>query len=381
MKVAEIPVAFAHDAAADRTTAAGPAWSRCSCCRCRTDRRRRWRPRRCGSSSTNRSAESSPRRRRWRRAPRALSRRATCRTVPARVRDRRRRRAARPCGRTCADRSLPSAQLRSTLRCRAGPSLHRAGSSSDSARDRAALRRPPRARLRSRSATAFRRRARRESSTCACCRTANVGAVGGHVHVESVRRPADPDFRGAESIARLAQIDERRGATAVAWNEIGQVEAAGDIRQPAEKRADASAHREHRYEYVRRVGVLDRHLDDRVRLPSSVVTKLSITPSRSTVHQRGCAAKRHTNLKTRGVADGSYSFFSGRTSMRSPLVPPNHQSSSPTTQIDVDASAELLASSCVRATTITSPETPGCDFARQQPLRVGSAVARRFRAQ
>ncbi len=83
--------------------------------------------------------------------------------------------------------------------------------------------------------------------------------------------------------------------------------------------------------------------------------------------ERGGTAKRHANLKARGIADGSYSFCSGNRSIRSPAVPPNHQSSRPTTQIDVDASAELLLASWLRATTITSPATPGASSQESRP--------------
>ena len=44
--------------------------------------------------------------------------------------------------------------------------------------------------------------------------------------------------------------------------------------------------------------------------------------------------------------------------MRSPLSPPNHQSSSPASQTDVTARATLPLSSVVVATTVTLPETP-----------------------
>src|SRR3546814_6308444 len=47
------------------------------------------------------------------------------------------------------------------------------------------------------------------------------------------------------------------------------------------------------------------------------------------------------------------------TSMRSPLSPPNHQSSSPASQTERTARASLPSASVVVATTVTSPETPG----------------------
>ena len=89
-------------------------------------------------------------------------------------------------------------------------------------------------------------------------------AIGGDAHVEAMRLPADADLGRAEPIARLAQIDQRRRSAAVARNEVGQIEAARHVGEPARKRADAAAHRQHRNEHVRRIGVADRHFDDRI---------------------------------------------------------------------------------------------------------------------
>src|SRR3546814_19140726 len=47
------------------------------------------------------------------------------------------------------------------------------------------------------------------------------------------------------------------------------------------------------------------------------------------------------------------------TSMRSPLSPPNHQSSTPASQTERTERASLPSASCVVATTVTSPELPG----------------------
>ena len=53
--------------------------------------------------------------------------------------------------------------------------------------------------------------------------------------------------------------------------------------------------------------------------------------------------------------------------MRSPAVPPNHQSSSPATQIDASRPRRVPPASRASARTSTSPETPGASSQTSSP--------------
>ena len=102
---------------------------------------------------------------------------------------------------SAACRPPASAPSRSTPRGRARPSSHRAGSSSHSAQDRAAPRRPPRCAT-SLPAGSGLPSARGDVNPRRCALFADLvdGARRLHLHIQPMRRPADLDLRDAESI-------------------------------------------------------------------------------------------------------------------------------------------------------------------------------------
>ena len=353
-------------AAAGRRAASGPASCGCSRGRCRSTRRRR----RDGDDAearqrvVERHLDACASRRR--RAARGRATAAACRRARARRRGRRRRPWARPCGRSGACRRPASARSRSAPRAAARPSSRRAGSRSRSARARAGPRRPRRARSRrppagaAPSARAHLRR-RRAPSRARDSVVARRRDLDGAAAV----RPADPDLRDAEPIGGLAEIDERGGRAALEapW----QAELARQVREPGSPARHAAAHREHRDEDVRRVAVARSALRSPACARESRVTKLSSTPSRSTVTS-AVALRNGMRTWKRAVSPGSYSFCSGSRSMRSALPGANHQSSSPATQTVVRRDGGVAAVVLGAGAQDDFARDPGRDLAAQESL-------------
>jgi hypothetical protein len=98
------------------------------------------------------------------------------------------------------------------------------------------------------------------------------------------------------SIRGLVQVDQRRDFLRTAGGASALL------------RFDAASHCQHRHEYIGRISIGDRHLDDR-RLTFQLHSEARQHTLARDRNQRSCFSERHANLEARGVARRVFLFL------------------------------------------------------------------------
>jgi hypothetical protein len=200
-------------------------------------------------------------------------------------------------------------------------------------------------------------------STCALANAINLALWLDR----AVSRRADGP-RGSRAPAERGLVRSTGGLGATVETQ-GQVVLARDVREPCAPPRHASAHRSNRHKHVRRVVTTDTSMTG--SRPDSCVTKLSITPSRSTVTS-AVADRNQLRTWNRALSPGWYSFCSGSTSMhrRCRHEPPVVTAGDPGGRAPCRVAAVVLG----RARMMTSPDTPALRCSRSG-LRTRTAAA------